>query len=551
MSGRKKIDIWVVVSVVLLLTLLLFTVFPVGNLLVLAFKTPDGKFTLDYFKQFFSKTYYYGTIKNSFKVACTTSILTTTIGVLFSYCYSFFKLKGRKFLFITCLLCGLSAPFIGAYAWIFLFGKAGVITVFLKQFGIKIPDIYGYGGIVLVQVSRMFPLVVLYMNGAFRNIDESLLEASSNLGISGAQRFFRVTLVLVMPTLLAAFLVSFLRSLSDFGTPLVIGRGFDTFPLRIYEQFTSENAGGSVGMSAAISVISVLMTLLIFLLQKYANSKFKFTINAHRHITQKDCKGFSGVLMHIFTYGIIILSLAPQFYIIYLSFCNFKNSTRQAGYGFGNYTYAWTRRYLSTAIKNTLLLGVGALVIVVIIAIFVAYVVIRRPNAISHAVDSIAMSPYVIPGLVIGVAMAMTLNKPPINIAGTLLIMIAALTVRNLPNTLRSTTAALQQIPLYTEEASLNLGASKMKTFFRITVPMMKNGVLSGAVLSWTSIITEVASSLILYNNKTLTLTVGTYKMMKTELLGVGCAYATIETLFVILSLILYVKLSKEEDIKL
>lgn len=550
MIRKNKLDIWVVISMLLLLSLLLFTVYPVGNLLTIAFRDPDGHFTLQYFKEFFSKPYYYSTISNSFKVAVTTSVCTTIVGIFFSYFYSFYQLKGRKVLFITCLLCGLSAPFIGAYAWIFLFGKGGIITVFLKGFGIKIPDIYGYGGIVVVQVSRMFPLVVLYMNGAFRNIDESLLEASENLGISGAQRFFRVTMILVMPTLLAAFLVSFLRSLSDFGTPLVIGRGFDTFPLRIYEQYTSENAGGSSGMSATISVISVLMTLLIFLIQKFATSRFKFTINANRHITQKPCKGVGGVLMHIFCYGIILFSLAPQFYIIFLSFCNFKNSTRQPGYGFTNYVYAWDRKYMSTAVKNTLLLGVGSLIIVIILSVFIAYVVVRRSNGLNQTIDSIAMAPYVIPGLVIGVALAMTFNTGPIVLSGTLFIMMIALTVRNLPNTLRSTTAALQQIPLYTEEASLNLGASKLKTFFCITVPMMKNGILSGAVLSWTSIITEVASSLILYNNKTITLTVGTYKTMS-SMYGVGSAYATVETLFVVLSLVLYVTLSREEDVRL
>lgn len=550
MNKKKRFDIWVVISVLLLASLILFTVYPVGNLLTIAFKDSDGSFTLKYFQEFFRKPYYYSTIGNSFKVAVTTSVLTTFIGVLFSYFYSFYRLKGRKLLFVTCLLCGLSAPFIGAYAWIFLFGKGGIVTMFVRRFGIMMPNIYGYGGIVIVQVSRMFPLVVLYMNGAFRNIDESLLEASENLGIGGLQRFFRVTLFLVMPTLLAAFLVSFLRSLSDFGTPLVIGRGFDTFPLRIYEQYTSENAGGSSGMSATVSVISVIMTLLVFLIQKFAVSRFKFTINANRHIVQKPCKGLGGALMHVFCYGIILFALLPQFYIIYLSFCNFKNSSRQPGYGLSNYTYAWTRKYMSTAVKNTLLLGVGSLIIVILMSIFIAYVVVRRSSVLTQTVDSIAMAPYVIPGLVIGVALAMTFNKGPIILAGTLIIMMIAMTVRNLPNTLRSTIASLQQIPLYTEEASLNLGASKMKTFFRITVPMMKNGILSGAVLSWTSIITEVASSLILYNNKTITLTVGTYKTMS-SMYGVGSAYATVETLFVILSLILYVTISREEDIKL
>ncbi len=550
MTQARKPDLWLVLSLALLAVLVLFTVYPMTRLLILAFQAEDGSFTLEYFRKFFSTPYYYSTVGNSFRVALTTSVITTAIGILFSYFYSFFRLKGRRALFIGCLLCGLSAPFIGAYAWIFLFGRGGVVTQFLKQtFGITLGSIYGFKGIVLVQVSRMYPLVVLYMNGAFRNIDASLLEASENMGISGFRRVMKVTLPLVMPTLLAAFLISFLRSISDFGTPLVIGRGYDTFPLRIYEQYTSENAGGSSGMSSAISVISVLVTLAIMLLQKLLTSRFKFHINATRHIVPRQAHGFKNFFMHFFCYGIIVFALMPQAYIIYLSFCNFKNSTRQPGYGFGNYVYAWTRKQLDLAVRNTLVLGVCTILFVVVLAVIISYLVVRRKTVLANILDGIAMAPYVIPGLVVGVALALSFNGR-ISLTGTLFIMMVALTIRNLPNTLRSSIAALQQIPLYTEEASRNLGASKMKTFIRITIPMMKNGILSGAILSWTSIITEVASSLILYNNSTITLTVGTYKTMS-SLYGVGSAYATVETLFVILSLFLYVSLSKEEDIKL
>ncbi len=551
MIKKKRWDIWALSAIVIFGLLILVTVYPLGCLLVTAFKGADGTFSLQHFTTFFNKPYYYTTIANSFKIAAATSILTTAIGLVFSYFYSFFQLRGRKVLFITCLLCGMSAPFIGAYSWIFLFGNGGIVTKFLKEtFSISLGSIYGFKGIVIVQVSRMFPLVVLYMNGAFRNIDASLLEASENLGVSGFKRFLRVTLVLVMPTLLAAFLVVFLRSLADFGTPLVIGRGYTTFPLLIYEQYTSENAGGSYGFAAAVSVISVLVTLAVYLLQRFVNGRFRFTINASRHIVQKKAKGLGGALMHLYCYGIILFSMLPQFYITYLSFCNYKNSTRKPGYSFDNYIYAWTKRYMSTATQNTLILGVCTLAVVVLLSIFISYLVVRRKNTLTKTIDSIAMVPYVIPGLVIGVSLVIAFNNSRIALTGTLLIMMIALTIRTMPNTLRSTTAALQQIPMYTEEASLSLGASKMKTFFRITVPMMKNGIVAGAVLTWTSIITEVASSLILYNNKTITLTVGTYKVIQ-SMYGTGAAYATVETLFVVLSLILYVMISKEEDVRL
>lgn len=552
MNTAKKWDMWKKASLVLLAIVLMIVIYPLGSLLTMAFQNKEtGQFTLEHFKLFFEKKYYYSTLGNSFKIAVVSSLLSTALGLLFSYCYSFFVMKGRKLLFVLCLLCGLSAPFLGAYAWIFLFGKAGLITKFLKaSFGIKLGSIYGFWGIVIVQVSRTFPSVVLYMNGAFRNIDASLLEASENLGIKGFKRFLKVTLPLVMPTLLVVILLRFLGSLADFGTPLVIGQGYNTFPLLIYEQYTSENAGGSHQFAAAVATISVLITLIVYIIQRLINGRFKFTYSATRHIRQKKAKPFASAMMHIFCYGIILFSLLPQTYIIYLSFCNYKNSTRQPGYSFNNYINAWNRRYMDTALKNTIILGVCTIAVVILMSVFISYLVVRRKNTLNKIIDTTAMLPSVIPGLVIGVSMVMAYNNKYFALTGTLFIMILAITVRSLPSVLRPSTAALQQIPMSTEEASLNLGASKMKTFFKVTVPMMKNGILSGAVLAWIGIITEVASSLILYNNDTITLTVGTYKVMG-SMQGVGCAYATVETLLVILSLILYVSLTKEEDTRI
>ena len=107
------------------------------------------------------------------------------------------------------------------------------------------------------------------------------------------------------------------------------------------------------------------------------------------------------------------------------------------------------------------------------------------------------------------------------------------------------------QIPLSVEEASISLGASKLKTFVRITVPMMKNGIISGAILSWVAIITEISASIILYNNKTITLTVGTYTSIVRGMTGTGAVFAAITTVLTVISMIIYLRVSKTEDIKL
>ena len=106
------------------------------------------------------------TILNSFKVSIAVMLVSLAIGIAFSYFYSFYRLKGAKFLLVSSILCCMSAPFIGAYAWILLMGRSGDITLLLKALGIQSGSIYGFGGILLVQATKLYPLVMIYMNGS-------------------------------------------------------------------------------------------------------------------------------------------------------------------------------------------------------------------------------------------------------------------------------------------------------------------------------------------------------------------------------------------------
>ena len=175
MKAKRRWDIWTALGIGLLLLFALFFIYPCVRLLWEAFYTEKTGFTLKAFVKFFSKKYYYATILNSFKVSGAVTVISLLLGVPFSYFFSFYKLKGRKILFVTALLCTMSAPFIGAYSWIMLLGRSGVITKLLESIGIRIGSIYGFGGILLVQSLKLFPLVMIYMNGAFQDIDASLL----------------------------------------------------------------------------------------------------------------------------------------------------------------------------------------------------------------------------------------------------------------------------------------------------------------------------------------------------------------------------------------
>lgn len=538
MKTKRRRDIWTVLGLVLLLLFVIFFIYPCIRLLWEAFYTEKTGFTMKAFTKFFSKKYYYSTILNSFKVSAAVMLISLLLGIPFSYFFSFYRLKGRKVLFVLALLCTMSAPFIGAYSWIMLLGRSGAITKLLESVGIKIGSIYGFGGILLVQSLKLFPLVVIYMNGAFQDIDNSLLEASANLGCTGLKRFFKVIMGLTMPTILAAALIVFMRAFADFGTPALIGEGYKTFPVLIYDSFLSE-VGADYNFASAVSVLAIILTAVVFLVQKFATSRFKFTINSLHPIQKKEAKGVKGFFMHAYCYLLIAVALLPQFYIVFDSFRDYKGQVAQDTYSLSNYQNA-IRKLLGRSIKNTLVISILALVVIVIIAVIIAYLVVRRPSGMSHTVDTISMLPYIMPGAVIGIALIIAFNTKYFSLTGTMAIMVIALAIRRMPYTSRSATATMMQIPISTEEAAISLGASKIKTFIKVTVPQMTSGIVSGAILSFVSIITEMSSGIFLYNNSTITLTLSTYNAITLGSYGTASAFATVTTLLTIVCLVLY-----------
>lgn len=550
MKVKRKFELWTVVSVVFLCAFLLFLVYPMFGLLKQAVITPEGNFSLQEFAKFFSKSYYTSTIFNSVKVTITVTAVSLLLGIPIAYFYSFYKIKGAKILFVLSVLCSMSAPFIGAYSWIMLLGRSGLITNILETIlGIEVGSIYGFKGIVLVQSLKFFPLVFIYMNGGFKNIDNTLMEASANMGCTGVRRLFKVVLALSMPTILAAALMVFMQAFADFGTPMLLGEGYQTFPVLIYNQYLGET-GRNYNFAAALAVIAIVVTAVVFFFQKWATNKFKFSMSALHPVEKKEAKGIAGFLMHAYCYILVGVAFMPQLYIIYLSFRNCSGAIFKPGFSLVNYEKALDK-LLGRSIANTAFIGFTALVIIIVIAVLIAYLVVRRSSALNNTIDTLSMLPYIMPGAVIGLALLIAFGKEPFALTGTVIIMVIALVIRRLPYTIRSATATLMQISMSIEEAAISLGASKAKTFIKITVPMMANGIMSGAILSWVAIVTELSSSIILYNNKSITLTMSTYVAITRGNYGLAAAFAAVLTVVTTVSLVLYLVISKSEDVKL
>ncbi|WCG22777.1 iron ABC transporter permease [Vagococcus lutrae] len=546
-----KLDIWNGSGLFILITYLLFLVYPLGSLLKQAVVV-SGSLSLENFVTFFSKTYYSETLINSFKVSITATICALIVGILLAYLFAIYEFKGKKVLQILIVIASMSAPFIGAYSWILLLGRNGIITTFLANvFHITMPDIYGFTGITLVFTLQLFPLIFLYVSGAFKSIDNSLLEAAESMGSSGISRFFKVILPLLLPTILAGALLVFMRAFSDFGTPMLIGEGYRTFPVLIYTEFMSE-VGGDASFASSLAVIAIIIALTIFLIQKYIANKNTFTMSSLHPISQRSIKGVKKAVVYIVSYGIVFLAILPQLYLIYTSFLNTQGMVFVPGYSLNSYREAFNR--MGSAIFNTIRIPLMALVIVVIFSIFISYLTVKKKNTLTATIDILSMIPYIVPGTVLGISYLAAFNTGIANsgilaITGTALIIVISLTVRRLPYTIRSSVATLGQIPDSIEEAASSLGSSKLNTFARITVPMMVSGIVSGAILSWITMISELSTSILLYNVNTKTMPVAIYTEVIRGNYGIAAALSTILTAITVASLLLFMKVTKSDSI--
>lgn len=540
--AKPPLDGWVAASLGLTAFYLIAIILPIFGLLRSSLDAQGGSsISFKEFETFFSSKLYYGSLFNSFYVTICVTVLALVVAFPLAYILANFKIRGGKTVQILILASMMSPPFIGAYSWIILLGNNGLIRNFFKDnLGITMPPIYGFAGILLVLTLQLVPLIFTYLMGAWRTLDVSVLEAAESMGSTGLNRIRRVIFPLLVPTVLAGSLMVSVRAFADFGTPMLIGQGFRTVPVLIYSSFVGE-VGTSRGFASAVAVIVVVLTVGIFLVQRYLVARGSYTMHASRRIVPKRLSMGKSVLAHGVVYGFVFLALVPLIVVAFSSFRKTLYGQFTDGFSLDNYERASDD--IVRLLLNTLKIGLTALVLLVIVAVIVSYLNVRRPSFLNGLLDSFTMVPYVVPGLVIGIAMVVTFSSPPVKIAGTMTIMVLALMLRRLSYTVRSTTALLYQQSPSIEEAAQSLGASKIKTLLRVVVPMLAPGILSGAILSWVTIITELSTTLFLYNTSTQTLSLGIYAEVIRGQMGTSAALSTILLAMTILSLFIFMKL--------
>lgn len=499
---RDKGSLYIIVAMYCILGFLI--VLPVMSVFYESF-TSQGSLTLDHYKRFFDDPYLRECLLNSLWVAAACAFFSSLIGVPMAYFLGRFDLPRRSLLTTLATLPLIMPPFVGALAFKFLFGRHGTINLLLMDYlGLKEPVnfIYGLHGVVLITSLHLYPLVMLNVMTSLSKIDPALEEAAANMGAESFRIFRTVTFPLLTPGFAAGALLVFTWAFTDLGTPMIIGS--PAFNLLAPQAFFSirELYEDVIRLGVVMCVIMVSLSLVaLWGMRKYVSLR-QYAVAA---VTSKAKPNRPSPLIRstalAFCVVIVVVSLLPHAGIFMGAFGKIWSFTPfPQGFTLENFRYVLVDA--PAFLNNSLRYSGIATVIGMTLGAVLAYFLVRKTFPGKDLLDGIAALPFALPGVVLATGYLRAFRNPlpvlNIDLLSTWFVIPLALSARKLPYTLRSSYAALQQTHVSLEEASMNLGATRIRTFFRITLPLIAPGLLAGGTLGFISSITELSCSWLL-----------------------------------------------------
>ena len=513
----RPFDLQRLVTILLIFLLIIFVLFPVFRILLYP-RLKDYMIMLSHPGSIRA-------IKHSFFIVPLSTLTVLCLGYIFAYAQHYTNMPGKKIFKFLALLPILSPPFIIALSWIMLFGPHGFITNFL---GIRW-NIFGWRGLWMVQSIAFFPYAYLLITGVLEGIDSNLEFAAANLGAKGLRTFWSITLPLSSPGLVNAALIVAIYVFADFGNPILIAGGWSVLPTEIYRRIIGYN---DLKGAAALCAVLLVPTLILFLAaRKVLSSRSYVTITGSAIKTEKPLVG-----------GITKWLL--------FGFCSFFSLLILLVYGtlaVGAFTETWglnwslTLKYWrvlrgSSGLSNSLLLALLAGLGASFFSLFASCFIYKRRFIGKQFWDFITLLPTAIPGIFLGIGFLLAFNTPPFVLTGGLVIMVLSLLVWNIPLAYQANIAILEQIGPEIEEAALNLGASPMRAFGNINVPLLRTSLLSSFTMGFLRAATNLSIVIFLISPGQTTATVQILASVRYAELGIAAVLAT--TLFALALLV-------------
>ncbi|MEZ6183528.1 MAG: iron ABC transporter permease [Planctomycetota bacterium] len=484
----------------------------------------DGP-TLTYLGRLLSEPLYRDALVHSLVVAGGGALGATLLGVPLAVCLARFRFRGQRAITALSLLALLSPPFIGAYAWILLLGTQGTLRGWLQGLGWDPPAIYGPQGIVLVFALQYYPVVVLLTKDALSTVDASLEEAAASLGAGRWTRLRRVVLPLALPGIGNGLLIAFMLSLANFGTPAVLGRNYETLPTLAYGLFRSEVAQ-EPGLPAAACVLLILCAGGGLVFTRWWLGRRQTAGDLLRVREPQPLVGWQRWAVPGLCWTVVAASSLPLIAVVATSFRATRGLVFRPGLSLDSYRAVL--EHVPLAGRNSLLFATLAVLGIGVGGAWFGYTLARRKTAAARVLEVLLMTPYLVPGIALGLGYVMAFHQGPLPLTGTAAILVLAYTVRRLPYAVRSCEALLAQLDPSLEEAARSLGASPTRAFGEVTLPLMAPGIASGMLLGWTTAVNELSASVVLYVGDTITLPVLIYQRVNEGAYGPAAALATV-----------------------
>jgi iron(III) transport system permease protein len=451
----------------------------------------DGALTLEHWRALLGSAVAVP-LWNSLRLGATVAVTGTLLGFACAWVLTMVRVPGSSALRAAALLPMIAPPFMIALAAIMLFGRNGIITrnVLVPLLGAgNVPEIYGFGGLVLVQTLTFFPLSMLLLIGTLSALDPSLEEAAQSQGATPLRSFRDIVLPLALPGILASMLLLFVESLADFGNPLILGGDYRVLSVAAFLRITGEfdTSGGAV-----LATVLLVPALVAFFAQRAIVQRTAFaTVTGRPAATRRAAVSRAAVALGA-AIMIVVLAAVVLFFgvVVYGSLVEVWGVSGTLSLR----NYADTFSAARSALADSLLLAAIATPLAGLFGMAAAWVLVRRSFAGRSIMGVLAMLTFAVPGTVVGIGYILAFNAPPLQLTGTAAIIVLLFVFRSAPVGIEAGMSAIRQIDPVLEEGSASLGARPALTFRRVLLPLMAPAFFAGLAHAFVRSMTAISA---------------------------------------------------------
>jgi len=510
--------------------LFLFIVLPLFKIFQLSFEE-NGQFSLGVFWDLMSKRYNVQPLIHSLTLGVIVSLLSTIIGFIFAYAITRADIPWKRFFNIMATFPIIAPPFMMSLSAILLFGKQGFVSKLILQDMIQF-QIYGFYGLLVVETLTYFSTAYLTLYGVLQAIDPALEDAALNLGASKGKVFRSITLPLATPGIASAILLVFSQSLADFGNPMILAGNYTILATQAYLTIVGmyDMKGG-----AALAVLLLIPSLIAFLLQKYWVSRKSYVTVTGKPSSARIKMDDPLTRYGIFGLCLFLTSIIFLFYgmILFGSFVKLWGANHTLT--LDNYIHVFTigGKY----IRDTLLLSSIATPLAGILAMIIAFLVVRKQFPGKRLMEMVSLLTFAVPGTVVGIGYILAFNQPPLVLTGTAAIIVLLFIFRDIAVGVQTGIAELQQIDPSIEEASTDLGADSSYTFRKITLPLITPAFYSGLAFTFVKCMTAISAVIFVVSGKWNLITIAILGSVENSDLSQAAAFSVVIIIFILIAL--------------